>query len=420
MSYIPPHKRHSKDPDRPSPVPDSLVTKFKKNLHFNSRSDKRRFHFPGDSVCKWFLIGSSGVEDEIPPYVKLVPVSSDSVECRNGVKPSILLNNHVQKVSEKEERTRWLLVAEKVVEDLVLAYEKAKNATEESQHVLRLVARFGKILFYGFSTDVPTSYLQHIKSTVVQSHGFCIDLEKERYSVKVSHDSRPNETIMCKCTIKEDGRLSMYKLDHNLVRHFVVDVSCIDKNLDMRLVLTAKRKFSTGLTEKEISSIKELLDSATVDPNVKGGLRWPLGKSSSGDGYRVFEACHVRATVYKNQTIRLRLRETDRFNERTGKGEINREVTLMLKDINTKLQEDNIERGFVLEKLRDALGVLWDFLHCDAYLTEQEPYLVGLNLCGTQKRKFLLTSVSQLSRSSMMGLFGVNLIIEEKDLRQCE
>ena len=94
MSYIPPHKRHSKDPDRPSPVPDSLATKFKKNLHFNSSSsDKRdRIIYSGDSISKWFLIGSNGIEDEILPSAKLVPLSSDSVQCKNRKKPSILKN----------------------------------------------------------------------------------------------------------------------------------------------------------------------------------------------------------------------------------------------------------------------------------------------------------------------------------------
>ena len=33
------------------------------------------------------------------------------------------------------------------------------------------------------------------------------------------------------------------------------------------------------------------------------------------------------------------------------------------------VQEKNIERGCVLEILRDALGTIWDFLHCDASLT---------------------------------------------------
>ncbi|CAF1700524.1 BnaC03g21320D [Brassica napus] len=394
MSYIPPHKRHSKDPDRPSPVPDSLATKFKKNLHFNSSSsDKRdRIIYSGDSISKWFLIGSNGIEDEIPPSAKLVPLSSDSVQCKNGKKPSILKNIDDYKESEEEEeRTRWLLIAKKVEEDLVLAYERAKTAMDGENHVLRLVASFGKNLFYGqkpsskiFSTDVPTSYLHRIKSQLVPRHGFCIDLEKERYTVKVSHHSRPNETINCKCTVKEDGGLSLYKaslkkeyLDPCLmyylvelrhVRHLVVDVSCIDKNLDMRLMLAAKRKI-TSLTEKEISGIKGLLDSATVDPNVKGGLRWPFGKSSSGDGYSVFESCHVKATVYKNQTLRLRVRETDSFDERIGTGEVKREVILMLKDMNSKLQEQNVDRGCVLEMLRDVLGTLWDFLHCEAYLT---------------------------------------------------
>nr|AAO37147.1 hypothetical protein [Arabidopsis thaliana] len=393
MSYIPPHKRHSKDPTKPTPVPDSLVTKFKKNLDFKSSTSsvkRNKIIYSGDSISKWFLVGSNGIEDDVPSYVKFVPLSSDSVECRKGEKPSILMNNNVQNVNmnigeRKDERTQWLLVAEKVMEDLVLAYERVKTEMKEHHHVSRLVARFGKIFFYGsqagpvaecslknlnkmFSTDLPMSYLQHIKSNVVPSHGFSIDKEKETYTVKVSHYSRPNATINCKCTRKEDGRLSMYKVDPNPVRHLVVDVSCIDKNLDMRLTLTAKREI-TYLSDKEIGDIKALLESATVDPNVKGGLRWPFGKALSEDGYKEFEVCHVRATIYKNKTLRLTVRETDRFNETTGTGETNREVSLTLIDIDTKIQEQNTERGCVLEMLRDALGTIWDFLHCDAYLT---------------------------------------------------
>ncbi|KAG7643552.1 hypothetical protein ISN44_As02g033520 [Arabidopsis suecica] len=371
MSYIPPHKRHSKDPTKPTPVPDSLVTKFKKNLDFKSSTSsvkRNKIIYSGDSISKWFLVGSNGIEDDVPSYVKFVPLSSDSVECRKGEKPSILMNNNVQNVNmnigeRKDERTQWLLVAEKVMEDLVLAYERVKTEMKEHHHVSRLVARFGKIFFYGsqagpvaecslknlnkmFSTDLPMSYLQHIKSNVVPSHGFSIDKEKETYTVKVSHYSRPNATINCKCTRKEDGRLKS----------------------DMRLMLTAKREI-TYLSDKEIGDIKALLESATVDPNVKGGLRWPFGKALSEDGYKEFEVCHVRATIYKNKTLRLRVRETDRFNETTGTGETKREVSLTLKDIDTKIQEQNTERGCVLEMLRDALGTIWDFLHCDAYLT---------------------------------------------------
>lgn len=54
---------------------------------------------------------------------------------------------------EEEERTRWLLLAEKVEEDLLLAYEQAKKAMEDPHLLdnakLRLAARFGKMIFYG-------------------------------------------------------------------------------------------------------------------------------------------------------------------------------------------------------------------------------------------------------------------------------
>lgn len=53
----------------------------------------------------------------------------------------------------EEERTRWLLVAEKVADDLVFAYDQANKRKEDHEisdnAKLRLVARFGKIVFYG-------------------------------------------------------------------------------------------------------------------------------------------------------------------------------------------------------------------------------------------------------------------------------
>lgn len=60
--------------------------------------------------------------------------------------------NTEEKKEEDEERTRWLLVAEKIEEDLLRAYAQAKKGMEVHYHVdngkLRLVARFGKVLFY--------------------------------------------------------------------------------------------------------------------------------------------------------------------------------------------------------------------------------------------------------------------------------
>ncbi|KAF8089915.1 hypothetical protein N665_0494s0020 [Sinapis alba] len=386
MSYVPPHKRNLKIPVQPSPFPDSLLTKFGKNMNeLKSSSAKGNgIVYSEKYFTKCFFIGTNGIVDEVPPYIKLVPLSPDSSERIDGVKALILMNKDFHKESKEEERNRWLLVAEKVAEDLVFAYDQANKCVED-HHLsdnakLRLVARFGKIIFYGskagpvvdyslknsrriFSTDVSTSFIQNIKSKAIPSHEFCIDGEKEKYIVKITG---PNGIINCKCTVKEDGRLSMYKAELHPVRHLTIDVSCIDKNLDMRLMLAGKRKKT--LTEKEISDIQGLLGSAIVDLNLKGRLRWPLGKTSLEDCYKIFEVCHVRVTIYKTRTLGLKVRETNRLNERYSTVEIEKGVTLILKEINTKLQERNIERGCVLEMLRCVLGTIWNFMSCDGSL----------------------------------------------------
>ncbi|KAJ0258795.1 hypothetical protein HA466_0075300 [Hirschfeldia incana] len=365
MSYIPPHKRNLKDPVQPCPFPDSLLTKFRRNI-----DDLKCSHSQGNGIVysrkyftKWFLISSNGIEDEVPPSVELVPLSSDSSDCINGLKALVLTNNDFQKESEEEEeRTRWLLVAEKVADDLVFAYEQANKTKEEDHAKLRLVARrkAGPVVDYSlknsrriFSTDVPTSFVLNIKSKAIPSHGFSIEGEKEKYIVKITG---PNGIICCKCTA-----------ELNPLRHLTIDASCIDKNLDMRLMLTGKRKINT-LTENELSNIQGLLSSANVDLNVKGRLRWPLGTTSFDDGYKVSEVCHVRVTIYQKHTLGLKVRETDGFSERSKTGEAEKGVTLILKEMNTKLQEQNIERGCVLEMLRDVLGTIWDFMRCDGSL----------------------------------------------------
>lgn len=91
--------------------------------------------------------------------------------------------------------------------------------------------------------------------------------------------------------------------------------------------------------ENEIKNLKELTDSAVIDPNVKGGLKWPLGKSSCTDRYRVCGVWHTVTSTYRNRTstLRLQTREADRYDFRTGIGVTSREVNLKLKALSTKL-----------------------------------------------------------------------------------
>lgn len=70
---------------------------------------------------------------------------------------------------------------------------------------------------------------------------------------------------------------------------------------------------------------------------MKGGLRWPLGKESSGDRYEVVSVWHTKVKSYKNSLVRLRVRDADRFDFRTSTGEVTREITLKMTGVVTEL-----------------------------------------------------------------------------------
>ncbi|XP_010556808.1 PREDICTED: uncharacterized protein LOC104826017 [Tarenaya hassleriana] len=402
MSYVPPHKRPSNEPVRPSPVPESVSRKFTRNLNLDGgRNDQdRKVIVARDWISKWLFVGSDGTEDEISPSVKLVPVSSDSYEWRAGRKPLMLVNNDAgdkdEKIGATEGRTPWLSVAEKAVGDIFMAFELAKNGKGHGSLVEvkpRLVARFGKVLLHGhpslsleslkdglvaestlreskksFYTNVSSSYMENIRDTALLKLG-CSIKESDVYFVFLSAETRPYSFISCKCTVKEDRRLTLRRVEVDALRNGVVDVSCLDQNIDLRLMVYSKR-IPTALTENEISDIRKLVDSAVVDPNVKGGLRWPLGEASSGGRYSVSHVWHLTNTVYRSSTFRLKVREADRFDFRVGTGEAAREVILVLKGISQKLEgDDEVERSSVSDMLKDALKMIWDhFLSADPYL----------------------------------------------------
>ena len=89
--------------------------------------------------------------------------------------------------------------------------------------------------------------------------------------------------------------------------------------------------------DNEIECIKSLIGSAVLDPDVKGGLRWPLGMDSSGDRYAVVGVWHVNAKSFRNSSIRLKARHADRFDFRTSSGEVSREVAMKMKGIVSNL-----------------------------------------------------------------------------------
>lgn len=88
----------------------------------------------------------------------------------------------------------------------------------------------------------------------------------------------------------------------------------------------------------EVESIRNLIASAILDPSLKGGLRWPLRKATSlGDRYQVVGVWHTISRVYESPSLRLKVRDADRFDFKTSFGETTGEVTLKLKGVASEL-----------------------------------------------------------------------------------
>ncbi|MBA0561293.1 hypothetical protein Golob_018137 [Gossypium lobatum] len=373
MAYIPPHKRHSKDAESPTPTPESLIPKFKRNVQLrasNTKADRSgRIIYSNYAISRWFAVGLDDGNGDTSS-VQLKPVSVESIERKTGEKPAILVKSNLNKENNEVKGSPWSSIAENILPDLLSSFEKVRAETEckDLKYVKPvMVARFGKILFQGspsmnlgsvskscvtetilsklkrtFYTSLPASYTGNIMAEVVSKIGVDFAKVKDVFLVKV---------------------------ELSPVRDMFIDISCLDMDLDLRLALSHKR-ILTSMTEDEMQSIKNLIDSAVLDPDVKGGLRWPFGKATSGDRYSVVGIWHTMSTAYQNSSIRLKVRYADRFDFITTYGEDSKEVVLKLKGIVSGLLEQDVATHAISDMLKDNLSLIWrHFLRCEPFLT---------------------------------------------------
>ncbi|XP_030520810.2 uncharacterized protein LOC115734256 isoform X3 [Rhodamnia argentea] len=400
MAYVPRHKRHSKESAGPSPVPVSLSREFKKGLNF--RSPKTNAHQSGNIVYantatyRWLAVGLDADGDHLPSGVFLMPVSVKAVERRSGEKLLALgkscMVNEEDESGQDHRKKPWEHIAETVMQDLVSSFEVVRSEINGPSFELikpMLVARFGKNLFRGspsfpvetcgamvteaslkrmkktFYSNLPSFYMENVTHKVIPEIGLSFEDEKDIYHVKFCDNSRPGVTICCKCNvIKAEQRLELYKVELGQTRHMVVDVSCLNKDLDVRLMLRAKRLF-VAISETEKNSIGDLITSAVLDSTAKGGLRWPLRKGFSGDRYRVIGAWHTVSTSYNNSSMRLKVKHANRHDFRYNQGQVTEEVTLKLNGITSELNGQSLGTDSVSDMLKDAVKMMWEhFLSC--------------------------------------------------------
>ncbi|THG04195.1 hypothetical protein TEA_001426 [Camellia sinensis var. sinensis] len=387
MSYIPPHKRHSKDEDKPPPTPESLTPQFHNNLNVRSSGsspkDRKAKHsfkadkvkYADDAISRWFPVG----------FPSDLPISLKSFEQKLPL--SLVLDTHLTKENKGDVlKSPWESIAEDVEEDLLSSFQNLRKVMECQEVNLKptLVARSPSVslenvkgtsvtettlsqLKRSFYTNVPPTYMQYTTNEVVPKIGLDFEEEKELYQVKI---------------------------ELNNVRHLVLDISCLDRDLDLRLMLFTKRTV-TALTDDEKRNIRSLINSAVLDQDVKGGLRWPLGKESSGDRYTVVGIWHTNAKTFTSSSMRLKVRHADRYDFRTSAGEVTGEVSLKMTGITSQLREQSSQIDMVTEMFKDNIKLIWDcFLcFCDVHLSLVSNNVVDMERADTSTINFTLLAI---------------------------
>ncbi|XP_031283635.1 uncharacterized protein LOC116142349 [Pistacia vera] len=238
------HTSDSKDSNRPSPTAELLAPHVKRDLNLRSSQHNvdrvGKIIFADQCVYTWFVVDLDD-NHQFPSFVHLEPIS-EPIERAIGEKSLVLVNNHADKGNDEvggniSSRTRDF-VAKNAWPDLLTSFNNLRNKMEckELEKVKPvLVARFGKILFRGnysvniekvrkdpvaettlkqlrrqFYTNVPMSYMENIISEVVPKVGVDFEADKDVYYIWI-------------------------ELNH--ARQMVIDISCVDKNLDLRLML---------------------------------------------------------------------------------------------------------------------------------------------------------------------------------------
>ncbi|XP_031736702.1 uncharacterized protein LOC105434728 [Cucumis sativus] len=345
MAYIPPHKRHPRDIDKPTPTAELLAPLFntklnlrpsaprfiRKDLKPSGRKEDRsgKITFAVKTKIKWFSIGSSDVGNLFPSCLHLVRYSVPSIERRWGLRPLALMNSNLSQGNRTMSLVFYLLVA------CDYAIDKTELPTETT---LRQLKR-------SFYTNVSNAYMDYVTEKVIPLIGVEFKEEKDIYEVKLLDVRRPFVTILCKCTaLPVSNNLKLCKVELNRTRHLFEDISCLKQKIDLRMVLYAKKIRLEKLTNDEMEGILDLINSAVLDQDVMGGLRWPLEKASSGDRFRLDRVWHTVAKSYVSPVVRLKLRNVDRYDFGTSVGEASKEVILKLKQVTSELLYDVVFR----------------------------------------------------------------------------
>ncbi|KAI5079588.1 hypothetical protein GOP47_0005067 [Adiantum capillus-veneris] len=171
-------------------------------------------------------------------------------------------------------------------------------------------------------------------------------LKKERFSIKVTDEQRPETHLSCKCLCSPPSATGNYqtlqsgdalkdplkavlelkKVRLSPVRHMIGDVACIGKTKDIRLAFQIEEELII-LSEDELADIKSTFINARIEESCKGGLHWPLHNMSSTSGrFKVVEGLHMRETLVMSGGLRWSFRRCNGVKFEACSGRVSYEV----------------------------------------------------------------------------------------------
>lgn len=381
MSYVPPHKRVQEDSSSSSkPKPVAPPTFHRNNRGGRGGRSSRilkpeiDIKYARNNIRKWFAVDGNGDTSKL--LLEFKPFHGESFEhLRDENLFTVSANSPENGGLEVESNLRSLAITEalpskeireRVKDDLREAFHNVQSyieATKPDYVKPTFVARFGKILFHGgglawheritvdmlaktlkgetslqnrvrktFDTNLQKNTFEALKEKILAEVQTSEFMEKENYFIQVEDNLRPDVILGLKCvTNSEDGgQLKLKKIEMDPVRHFVADISCVNKFMDLRLLLFTN-KYLTELSEEERECIGGIVKSACIEKGVKGGLHWPLGADSVKDRFRVKGSWHRKITTLVVKLWTIKLQHVNRAEFKASSGRVSDEVNLKFK-----------------------------------------------------------------------------------------
>ncbi|KAI3878143.1 hypothetical protein MKX03_000093 [Papaver bracteatum] len=378
-AYVPPHKRYSKDGDDNNNRPLPTQFQMKVGESSTSKDRARKSGFVLNMPNAIFMTFMESDDDDIS--IRLVLV--DGFTC---LRSTSLSHRGFAK------NTPWVCITERIRSELLASFANVRSAMDLGEAGVAIkptfVARIGRIHFLDppdniisssskseaetaaahvkkyFCSNLPDSYMEAILGGVAPKIVADLHQSKEYYQMIVFDKRDTKSAIIIKCQII-CGELKIQKIEKNRKKCFIANVTCLGRDLDLRLRLAIKRDLTMALKDdsEELKALKHLVDSAILDGSVKGGLRWPSGKEHSSDGrYSVVKTLHNTVKTFKNSSMKLLLKSQDWFSFFTSDGKVENELVLDMKGINDMLIDRMLDMEPAIERLQETLKLVWNHL----------------------------------------------------------